>query len=102
MDLVWTAASIAIAATLGTLALRAKLKRDAVRQDGQVVGSAFYGGVAGDGEALFVMLRGEQTFRTDAPFEHGGRRYLLLSYEACNDHSPVLRRFSNARCRVVG
>ena len=99
--MIWTAASIAIAASLAALALRAKIKRDVVCQDGQVVGSALYGGVVGEREALFVMLRGKHTFRADAPFEHGGRLYLLLSYEACNDHSPVLRRFSNARCRIA-
>ena len=102
MALVWTAVGTAGVVALVALALRAKLKRDAVRQDGQVVGSALYGGATGDGEALFAMLRGEPTFRADAPFEHGGRRYLLLSYEAYDDRSPVLRRFINARCRVVG
>ena len=83
------------------LVLRAKLKRDAVRQDGQVVGSALYGGEGRDGQVLFVMLRGEQSFRTDPTFEYGGCRYLLQSYEAYNDRSPVLRRFSKALCQKL-
>ncbi|QDD92852.1 hypothetical protein HVIM_03935 (plasmid) [Roseomonas mucosa] len=102
MGWVWMVAIVAGLATLGALALRAKLKRDAILQDGQVVGSALYGGVVSDEEALFVMLRGEPTFRADIPFEHDGHRYLLLSHEAYDDHSPVLRRFINARCRVMG
>ena len=102
MSLIWTASGVAGVAALSAFALRAKLRRDAVRQDGQVVGSALYGGEAGEGQALFVMLRGERGFQADAPFEHGRGRYLLLSYEAYDDSSPVLRRFSMARCQRVG
>ncbi len=102
MSLLVAAACTVGAGAFAAAALAAKLRRDAIVQDGARVGSTLLAGVAQEGEpARFVIVRGEAAFRQDAPFEHRGRRFQLISYESYDDRSPVLRRFLAVTCRVL-
>lgn len=85
------------------LALRHKLRRDAIHQDGVQVGSALLGGPGQSKEpdAYFVVIRGEPAFKEDQPFQHREETYLILFYASMDASSTVLRRFFEATCRVV-
>lgn len=95
-----------ILATLAllALALRHKLRRDAIYQNGAQVGSALLGGLGQPGgpDARFVIIRGEPAFKEDQSFQHQGETYLILSYASLDASSTVLRRFVEPTCRVVG
>ena len=93
---------LAVLAVLA-LAVRQKLRRDAIHQNGAQVGSAILGGVGMPGEpsAHFVIIRGEPAFQENQPFQHQGKTYLIVSYASMDASSTVLRRFLEATCRIV-
>jgi hypothetical protein len=98
--LIWIGGGVAVVALL----LARKIARDAIRQDGKRVGSALLAhSVAPDAaEARFVIVRGEPVFRADQPFRHQGHDFLIVTFEAYDDRSTVLRRWLSVTCRVIG
>ena len=87
---------------LAAVMLVRKVKRDAIRQDGRVVGSALGWVTAPDGvHARFAIVRGEAGFRDDQTFEHQGEEFLIVGYDSVDDRSRVLRRYLNVTCWMV-
>ncbi len=100
---VWTWLLIAVAlVVLLALALRRKLRRDAIAQNGSNVGSAMLAQLVspGIGQVRFIIVRGEPAFQAAEPFEHQGMRFRILSYSRMDDSSTVLRRFLDVTCAV--
>ena len=93
--------AVAFAVTLA-LALRHKLRRDAISQNGVAVGSAMLAQAVSPGmdQARFVIVRGEPAFQAAEPFEHQGMRFRILFYSRMDDSSTVLRRFLDVTCDV--
>lgn len=85
------------------LAVRHKMRVDAIYQGGTRVGSALFGGFTGPDaeEAHFVIVRGEPTFQERLPFEHRGGLYEIISSAGYDDSSTVLRRFVDVQCQVL-
>ena len=90
------------ALTLLALLVGRKLTRDAIRQGGRRVGSAFLARYVPPGaqEARFLVLRAEPGFRPDQPFRHQGREFCIAWAEGYDDSSTVLRRWLGVTCRV--
>lgn len=85
------------------LALRYKVRSDAIYQGGTRVGSALFGGFIGPDadEARFVIVRGEPAFQERLPFVHRGGLYEIISSADYDDSSTVLRRFIDVQCQVL-
>lgn len=95
---------IVIAAiALIVLALRYKVRSDAIYQGGSRVGSALFAGFVGpDAEyARFSIIRGEPAFQERRPFEHRGTVYEMISVTDDDESSTVLRRFIDVQCQVL-
>lgn len=98
------AAGAAAAIGLLGLALRRKLRRDGIYQGGVRVGSALPAEAVAPnaGHARFAIIRGEPGFREREPFVHGGSTFRIVSAAGYDDRSPVLRRYLDVACEVIG
>ena len=85
------------------LLVRRKLHGDGIYQGGTYVGSALLAeAVYPDADrAAFLVVRGMPAFQPDQPFKHRRRRYLLVSFERCDESSTVLRRYMRASCEIL-
>ena len=96
--ILWLFAGIAAVVLLATL----HLQRNAIRQDGQRVGSAVGWVMTPDGgHARFAIIRGEAAFQDNQVFEYKGQGFLIVGYDGVDDRSTVLRRFLNVTCWIV-
>lgn len=78
------------------------LRRNAIRQGGQRVGSAVGWIMTPDGgHAHFAIVRGEVAFQDNQVFEYKGQTFLIVGYEGVDTRSTVLRRFLDVTCWLV-
>jgi hypothetical protein len=97
--LIWIGGGLAVVALL----LAHKFRRDAIRQEGEWVGSALLAHYVAPGttQARFIIVRGAADFRADRPFRHQGQDFLIVTFDGYDDRSEVLRRWLGVTCRVI-
>ena len=99
----WAWIVIIVVALLGLgIAIRQKMHRDAITQNGTWVGSAMLAELVQPGavQTRFVIVRGTAQFEQSGAFEHRGQRFRIVSYDRLDVSSTVLRRFLNVTCVV--
>ncbi len=84
------------------IAIRQKMRRDAITQHGAWVGSALLAELPRPGAAhiRFLIVRGAAAFQHAEAFKFQGYRCRILSYDRIDDSSPVLRRFLGVTCAL--
>lgn len=99
--LTWVIGVVALSG-ISALAVRGKMRRDAIYQRGVWVGSAMSPYLAPGGtDAHFAIVRGTADFQENRPFRRRGVVFQMVSWDGYDARSTVLRRFLNVTCRVL-